>query len=117
MPLAHVYTNQSITQADAQARLLPALSRALATSFGKPERWVMTALTHCEAMSFAGAPGPAAYVEVKNIGTMGADKAKEVSAALCAILSAELGVPGGRIYVELTDAVGHLWGHDGDTFG
>ena len=117
MPLAHVYTNQAITQADAEAGLLPALSRALSTSFGKPERWVMTALTHCEAMGFAGAPGPTAYVEVKNIGTMGADTAKELSATLSAILSAELGVPGERIYVEFTDAVGHLWGHDGDTFG
>ena len=117
MPLAHVHTNQPIDRGQAESSLLPALSKALAACFSKPERWVMTALTPSIAMSFGGEPGPTAYVEVKNIGTMGAAQAQEVSATICGIVSRELGVPGERIYVELTDAVGHLWGHEGETVG
>jgi phenylpyruvate tautomerase len=116
MPLCQVLTNvQPPTPATGEA-LLGDLSRLLAARFGKPERWVMTALQPGLAMTFGGTDGPTAFVTVKNIGTMKPDETLALSEAICRLVETALGVSPKRIYVEFTDAVGHLWGWNGGTF-
>jgi phenylpyruvate tautomerase len=117
MPLVSVFTSAPPPPADAQKALLADLSKLLATRFQKPERWVMTCLCPDLAMTFGGTSAPAAFVAVKNVGKMTADDTNALSAALCDRLSAALGVGRDRIYVEFTDAVGYLWGWNGETFG
>ena len=117
MPLVQVFTSAPAPAAEAQKSLLSDLSRLLAQRFGKPERWVMTCLVPDLAMTFGGAPAPAAFVAVKNVGKMTSDDTTGLSAALCDRLSSGLGVARDRIYVEFTDAVGYLWGWNGETFG
>jgi phenylpyruvate tautomerase len=117
MPLVQVFTSAPAPAADAQKTLLADLSKLLAARFGKPERWVMTCLCPELAMTFGGAPAPAAFVAVKNVGKMSAADTTALSGALCDRLSAGLGVARDRIYVEFTDAVGYLWGWNGETFG
>jgi hypothetical protein len=77
----------------------------------------MTCLCADLAMTFGGTPAPAAFVAVKNVGKMTADDTNALSAARCDRLSPALGVARDRIYVEFTDAVGYLWGWNGETFG
>jgi len=117
MPLVQVFTSAPAPAADAQQALLSDLSKLLAARFRKPERWVMTCLCPELAMTFGGTPAPAAFVAVKNVGKMTADDTSELSAALCDRLSAGLGVARDRVYVEFADAVGYLWGWNGETFG
>jgi len=117
MPLVSVFTSAPPPAADAQKALLADLSKLLAAKFQKPERWVMTCLCPNLAMTFGGTPAPAAFVTVKNVGKMTADDTHALSAALCDRLSSGLGVGRDRIYVEFTDAVGYLWGWNGETFG
>ena len=117
MPLVQVFTSAPAPAADAQKSLLSELSRLLAQRFGKPERWVMTCLVPDLAMTFGGAPAPAAFVAIKNVGKMTPDDTATLSSALCDRLSAGLGLARDRIYVEFTDAVGYLWGWNGETFG
>jgi hypothetical protein len=93
------------------------LSGALAKHFDKPEQWVMTCLVPGLNMTFGGTAGPTCFAAVKNVGKMTPDKAKKLSADLCSRLSRGLEVPTHRVYLEFTDAVGYLWGYDGDTFG
>jgi len=117
MPLIQVFTSAPAPAADAQKALLADLSKLLAARFGKPERWVMTCLQPGLAMTFGGAPAPAAFVAVKNIGTMAATETETLSEEICGRLATGLGVARDRIYIEFADAVGYLWGWDGGTFG
>lgn len=96
--------------------LLTALSALLADELGKPEAYVMTCLEPPARMTFAGTSEPSCYVEVKNVGTLGPELTRRLSAALTAKISAALGVKSDRIYIEFSEARPHHWGHDGGTF-
>jgi phenylpyruvate tautomerase PptA (4-oxalocrotonate tautomerase family) len=67
-------------------------------------------------MTFAGTTDPVCYVEIKSVGTMG-DRTKTMSKEFCSAISAALGVPKERIYIEFADAKGSMWGWNGQTFG
>jgi phenylpyruvate tautomerase len=115
MPLIQVFTSAT-PDAGGPNTLLADLSGALAKHFDKPEKWVMTCLVPALPMTFGGTPAQTCFVAVKNVGKVTPEKTREMSADLCARLSHGLGIPQDRIYIEFTDAVGYLWGHDGDTF-
>jgi hypothetical protein len=116
MPLIQIFTSATPDPAPRGA-LLSELSSALAHHFGKPEAYVMTCLVPGLPMTFGGTSGPTCFAAVKNIGRLTPDKSKELSHDLCARLAKGLGIAQDRIYIEFTDAIGYLWGHDGDTFG
>ena len=117
MPLIYVTTSVEHPAPGVRAKLLTALSRTLSEAFGKPERWVMTALAPRAEMTFGGTPEPACYVEVKNIGTLEPAQSEALSSMLCARLANGLGIAADRIYIEFTNASGPLWGWNGTTFG
>jgi len=116
MPLIQVFTSAG-PPADGAKGLLGELSKLAATRFGKPERWVMTCLVPDLAMTFAGDRAPAAFVAVKNIGTMSGDDTALLSREICERVSKALDVPFDRIYIDFADAVGAMWGWNGETFG
>jgi phenylpyruvate tautomerase len=115
MPLLRIVT--SATGADGRVPLLSELSRFVAEKLRKPESYVMTSLVTDATMTFGGTTDPACSVELKNIGSFTPKETRDLSAELCKRLEAALGVPSARIYIEFTNAQGHLWGHDGETFG
>jgi phenylpyruvate tautomerase PptA (4-oxalocrotonate tautomerase family) len=117
MPLIQVFTSARPPSPEASAALLGDLSKLAAQRFGKPERWVMTCLQPGLAMTFGGDPAPAAFVAVRNIGKMTPDDTAALSKEICARLTRALGVSAERIYIDFADAVGYLWGWNGDTFG
>jgi phenylpyruvate tautomerase len=117
MPLVAVLTSAPAPAADAAKKLLADLSKLLAARFGKPERWVMTCLQPALSMTFGGSPAPAAFVAVKNIGKMTPDDTTTLSGELCDRLASGLGLARDRIYIDFADAVGYLWGWNGETFG
>jgi phenylpyruvate tautomerase PptA (4-oxalocrotonate tautomerase family) len=117
MPLVQVFTSATAPAPDAQAALLAELSRLLSQRFGKPEQWVMTCLVPGLAMTFAGTSAPTAFVAVKNIGKMSPEDTAGLSRTLCDLIGRALAVKPDRIYVEFADAVGYLWGWNGETFG
>lgn len=116
MPLLRIVTSANPSD-ERRAPLLGELSRFVADRLRKPESYVMTSLVTGATMTFAGTTEPACFVELKNIGTFAPEQTAALSAELCARLEKALGVPGARTYIEFTNAQGHLWGHDGETFG
>ena len=116
MPLLTIVTSAALPQAEQTDALLQTLSRELAELVGKPEMYVMTSLAPRARMTFAGTFEPACYVEIKNIGVFSPAQTAKISAAVTSRLSAALGVPADRIYIELADVEAHLWGYDGGTF-
>ena len=67
MPFIRLETTERLP-ADQKASLCAALSRLCSDTIGKPEGYVMAAVHDQVAMIHAGAPGPAAFVEVRSIG-------------------------------------------------
>jgi phenylpyruvate tautomerase PptA (4-oxalocrotonate tautomerase family) len=116
MPLLRIVTSAKAAE-KVREPLLTELSRFVADKLHKPESYVMTSLVTDAPMTFAGTREPACFVELKNIGTFTRDQTAALSADLCRRLETALGVPSARIYIEFTNAQGHLWGHDGETFG
>lgn len=112
MPYLLVRTNREV---DAIDERLGRFSRAVAAALRKPERYVMVSLEQGVPMVFAGSAEPAAYLELKSIG-LPEQGTGELSATLCRLAAAELGVAADRIYIEFANAQGHLWGWNGDTF-
>jgi phenylpyruvate tautomerase len=114
MPLVKIVTSADAPP-DADA-LLRELSALLARELGKPESYVMTCLEPGARMTFGGTVAPACFVEIKNVGTFGAELTSRLSSAITDKVSRALGVPAERVYIEFADAKPHMWGHNGDTF-
>ena len=115
MPLISVKTSSPLS--GAASPLLMALSAALASQLGKPERYVMALVEGNVAMTFAGDAAPSCYVEVKSIGALDGDRTRQVSAMVCELIARHLGIPADRIYIGFEDVPGRLWGWNGSTFG
>jgi phenylpyruvate tautomerase len=115
MPLIRIVTSaEPPATADS---LLRDLSSLLARELGKPESYVMTCLEPRATMTFGGTTEPACYVEVKNVGTLGPELTKRLSAAITERIARATGVKSARMYIEFSESKGHHWGFDGDTFG
>jgi phenylpyruvate tautomerase len=117
MPLVQVFTSLPEPAPAARDTLLRSLSRSLATHFEKGEQWVMTCLVAGVPMTFGGEAGPACFAAVKNVGKLSDERAVRLSEALTKELSAGLGVPKERVYIEFAESEGRLWGWNGETFG
>ena len=117
MPLINVFTSGELPSVEKTEALLKDLSSLLARRFGKPERYVMTALIPRPRMTFAGSSSPACFVEIKNVGEIAPALSRTVSADVSTRLQAALGVAPDRIYIEMAPVEGHHWGWNGDTFG
>ena len=116
MPLLRVTTNQSMATTEARADFLAKSSAELAGWLGKPERYCMVALQTGADLLFAGSDEPAALVELASLG-LPEDRTGELSAAVCALLEEQLGVPPDRVYVHFQDVARHMWGTNATTFG
>jgi phenylpyruvate tautomerase len=115
MPFVHVSTSAELDDAKAAAvaaRLSPLLARLL----GKPEAYVMVAVDRA-AMRMAASADPAAFVDVRSIGGLGAKVNQGLAAAISTALGEELGLAADRIYLNFTDVPAASWGWDGATFG
>ena len=117
MPLLQIFTSAPPADEPKRAHLLKSLSALVARLLSKPESYVMISLAARAEMSFAGGSAPACYAELKNVGTLTPDQVENLSKVLCQELSAGLGVPSERIYIEFTNADGAMWGWNGGTFG
>jgi len=115
MPLLKLETTVVLTD-DKRTALLPALSKILAETTGKPEGYVMITLSQ-SAMLMSGKPGDAAFVDVRGIGGLSGDVNRRLSQKVCGLLNESLGVPPDRIYLNFTEIEASNWGWKGNTFG
>jgi len=114
VPYLKIQTNQTITPDQAEA-LLSKASKLVASELGKPEQYVMVALSPPVPMIFAGTEAPTAYLELKSIGLPGS-RTGDLSQALCALIENDLAISKERVYIEFADAPRAMWGWNGSTF-
>ena len=112
MPFIRVHTNIEVPE---PMEVLKKLSAISAEKIGKPESYVMTAVTDKANMTFGGSDAPLAFIECKSIG-LSETQTKGLSASLCSFCEGELGIPQNRVYVEFAGARGSMWGWKGGTF-
>ena len=95
---------------------LKALSAALASATGKPESYVLVALTTDVPLSFGGTEAPAALGDLVSIGAIGGAKNAAITKGIADVVSAKLGVDAGRFYLTFRDAARTDVGWNGATF-
>ncbi len=112
MPFIRIHTNIEVSEPES---VLKKLSAVAAEKIGKPEAYVMTALSDKAAMTFGGSDEPLAFIECKSIG-LGETQTKSLSASLCSFCEKELQIPQNRVYIEFAGSKGSMWGWKGGTF-
>jgi len=115
MPLLKLETTVVLTD-DKRKTLLPALSKILAETTGKPEGYVMITLSQ-SAILMSGKTGDAAFVDIRGIGGLSGDVNRRLSQKVCGLLNESLGVSPDRIYLNFTEVEATTWGWKGNTFG
>jgi len=115
MPLLKLETTVALSDEKRKA-LLPALSKIVAETIGKPEDYVMVTI-NSSAILMAGKPGDAAFVDIRSIGGLSKDVNRQLSKKVCALLSESIGVAQNRIYLNFSDIDAGNWGWNGNTFG
>lgn len=115
MPLLKLQTSVPVPE-NQRGELLAALSKAVASSVGKPEQYVMVTLADGPVL-MAGQPGPAAFADVRSIGGLNGRVNNDLSKKVCALLHQFLGIPADRVYLTFTDVPAAHWGWNGQTFG
>lgn len=115
MPYVSVATNVPMDAGEA-GRVARLVSQCAVQATGKDEQWVMARVEPGQALCYGGTDEPAAYVEFKNVG-LDAGACASITDSLCALLSAQCGVPPERVYVEFKSLERRLFGWNGRTLG
>ena len=111
MPFLNIVTNSDIPD---QAKLLKQTSQTVAKATGKPESYVMITCQASTGMLMGGSDAPAAFLDYRALG-LPSDRT-QFSDALCSLITNELGIPGDRIYISMTDSERQNWGWNNSTF-
>ena len=91
------------------------LGEAIALIPGKSEQWLMLNFTdNCRLWFRGDASAPTAMVEVELFGSADDADCSRLTARICEIFSAELGISPDRVYVNYT--FGTSWGWNGGNF-
>jgi phenylpyruvate tautomerase len=116
MPMIRVQLSSPLDKPK-QASLLKSLSATVAGVLGKPESYMMVVLQPDVPILMGGRNEPAAFFEVRSVGTISGEQAAKLSAQVSDVLGEATGLPAERIYSNYTGVPGTMWGHDGGTFG
>eukprot|EP00090_Calanus_glacialis_P044373 TRINITY_DN7909_c0_g1_i1.p1 TRINITY_DN7909_c0_g1~~TRINITY_DN7909_c0_g1_i1.p1 ORF type:complete len:122 (-),score=40.08 TRINITY_DN7909_c0_g1_i1:113-478(-) len=106
MPNLRIETNVAKDKIDMKA-CLTELSKAMASTTGKPEQYMVVQVIPDVAMMFGGSDAPCANAFFMCIGKMGAEENKVHAANLFPIITKHLGVPEDRLYILFRDAPTH----------
>jgi len=114
MPMISVKTNTAIP-VDKEVILKTKLGEAIALIPGKNESRLMISFEDNVRMYFSGKNDTSmAYVEVDCLGQSTREAYTKVTAAICDMMKAELGIAPGSVYVRYDEAV--HWGWNGKNF-
>lgn len=110
MPFINVKTTAALDSAKKES-LTSEIVGITRECLGKGENWVMTGFEDNASLSFQGSAADAAYVEVKTFGAPSSAGTGQMTAKLCAALSAVLSIPADRIYIAYYPT--NAWGWNG----
>ena len=113
MPMIKVETTVSLSE-EKRDVLKAELGKAISI-MGKPESYLMINLVDNQDLYFGGNKlDKGAFVEVKVLGNVDAGQSDKMTAKVCEILNAQLGIPGDAVYVAYFGTSN--WGWNGSNF-
>ena len=113
MPMINVETTVSLSE-EKRNVLKAELGKAISI-MGKPESYLMINLIDNQDLYFGGNKlDKGAYIEVKALGNIDAGQSDKMTAKVCEILNAQLGIPGDAVYVAYFGTSN--WGWNGSNF-
>ena len=115
MPLLKLETTVALSDEKRQS-LLPALSKIVCETLGKPESYVMVTINPA-AILMSGKSGDAAFVDIRSIGGLSLGVNQQLSKKISTLLNQLLGIAPNRIYLNFSDIDAANWGWNGSTFG
>ena len=104
MPNLRIETNVSRADIKELNTCLAELSKAVSSSTGKPEQYVVVQIVPDVPMMFGGSEAPCASAFFMSIGKISPEENKTHAAAVYPIVSKYLGVPEDRMYVLFHNA-------------
>ncbi|MBR0510823.1 MAG: hypothetical protein IJJ85_11965 [Clostridia bacterium] len=114
MPYIKLATTAKVDDAKADA-LKTEFGKAIESFPGKTEQWLMVNIAPEQNMWFRGDnSADTAMVDVDLLGSISRGASEKMTAALCEILRAELGISPDRVYVKYTGFSD--WGWNGGNF-
>jgi phenylpyruvate tautomerase len=116
MPLIRVQLTASL-DTHQQTALMTALSTEVASCLGKPESYMMVVVEPETSIILGGKGGPAAFAEVRSVGTISPDQARNLATAISDILEEKADIPASRTYTNFAGVPGSMWGFNRSTFG
>ena len=115
MPLFKLYLPMSLGH-DQITIISKDLSNMVAQTLGKPEKYVMIIIEQASIM-MSGSNEPAAFADVRSIGSINCKTAETLSDKLCKCLKNHLLISPERVYSNFSDINADLWGWNEKTFG
>lgn len=115
MPLLNLFLNKKIDDTKSE-KILSELSQMVAQSLGKPQNYMMVAITE-NKISMSGSTEASAFADLRSIGGINASSSKALSRKICDYLHKELSIDPVRIYCNFSDIPASSWGWNGTTFG
>ncbi len=113
MPYIELKTNKKLT-AEQCSDIASQLGEKISIIPGKSERWLMTSVEGECFMTFAGSDAPCAIASVSIFGSTDSATYERLTAALCDMLSRELGIAADRIYIKYSEI--SEWGWNSQNF-
>ena len=100
MPYLEITTNVAKADIADLPGLQSTLTSALATSLGKPEKFIMLRITPGEVMTFGGSDAPALSATLTSIGQLGTEELNQKQAeVIIPVLEKYLGMAKDRMFV------------------
>ncbi len=116
MPLICLKLSATLNK-DQQTQLSTKLSSIVAGQLGKPESYMMVILEPQTPILFAQSQEPAAFADIRSVGSISGDQAKRLSRAITDAIATLANIRTDRIYLNFSGLSGAMWGYDGATFG
>jgi phenylpyruvate tautomerase PptA (4-oxalocrotonate tautomerase family) len=111
-----IYRHTGIQMTEKKRNLVTSLSNIVSQATGKPQQYVMATITDAQ-ISMAGETGPAAFIDVRSIGSINKQVNQCISKEIKILLEKDFTISGDRIYINFTDVQAGNWGWNGSTFG
>lgn len=114
MPYINCITNIKVSDSDI---LKSELAKALDLVANKGEKWLMVSVQSEKNLFFQGNDSPAAFIEIKYIGTFSSEIKTKLTEAFGKILEKYEKIPFDRIYINFNSVKAENWGWNGNLFG
>ncbi len=115
MPLIKTQVSKELSKIEKET-LAKELSAKCASVLGKSVSYVASIVDDNSTIAFGGDIQDFAFVELKSIGALNPDVNKDLTVAICAIVSDVIDIPSDKIYIEISDVNGAYWGWNNQTF-